>query len=93
MKKRRKLNDSPDNSITFSNKKLNLVDTEDGKIIENTILNQFLRINIRRYRRSASKGAAFGEKITRANSKIPTETVSAKPHTDWIDYMSSVTRN
>ena len=40
---------------------------------------------IKRYSRSASKGAVFGEKITRASPKIPTETVSGKPHTDWID--------
>ena len=74
-----------------SNRKPNLLETDDGKEYVNKIFNEFLNNNnIKRYSRYTDKGAVFAERFNRTIRNLLKKPVFEKGNADWISELPSV---
>ena len=74
-----------------SNRKPNLLETDDGKEYVNKIFNEFLNNNnIKRYSRYTDKGAVFAERFIRTIRNLLKKPVFEKGNADWISELPSV---
>ena len=77
--------------IKSSNRKPNLLETEDGKEYVNKIFNEFLNKNkIKRYSRNTDKGAVFAERFNRTIRNLLKKPVFEKGNADWLSELPSV---
>ena len=77
--------------IKSSNRKPNLLETDDGKEYVNKIFNEFLNNNkIKRYSRYTDKGAAFAERFNKTIRNLLKKPVFEKGNADWISELPSV---
>ena len=79
--------------IKSSNRKPNLLETDDGKEYVNKIFNEFLNNNkIKRYSRYTDKGAVFAERFNKTIRNILKKPVFEKGRADWISELPSVNK-
>ena len=77
--------------IKPSNRKPNLLETDDGKEYVNKIFNEFLNNNnIKTYSRYTDKGAVFAERFNKTLRNLLKKPVFEKGKASWIDELSSV---
>ena len=77
--------------INLSNRKPNLLETDDGKEYVNKIFNEFLfNNNIKRYSRYTDKGAVFAERFNRTTRNLLKKPVFEKSKASWINELPSV---
>ena len=77
--------------IKSSNRKPNLLETDDGKHYVNKIFNEFLNNNkIKRYSRYTDKGAVFAERFNKTVRTLLKKPVFEKGNADWLSELSSV---
>ena len=77
--------------IKSSNRKPNLLETDDGKEYVNKIFNEFLNNNkIKRYSRYTDKGAVFAERCKKTVRNLLKKPVFEKGNADWLSELSSV---
>ena len=77
--------------IKSSNRKPNLLETDDGKEYVNKIFNEFLNNNkIKRYSRYTDKGAVFAERFNKNIRNLLKKPVFEKRRADWLSELSSV---
>ena len=77
--------------IKSSNRKPNLLETDDGKEYVNKIFNEFLNNNkIKRYSRYTDKGAVFAERFNKTIRNLLKKPVFEKGRADWISELPSV---
>ena len=77
--------------IKSSNRKPNLLETDDGKEYVNKIFNEFLNNNkIKRYSRYTDKGAVFAERFNKTVRNLLKKPVFEKGNADWLSELSSV---
>ena len=77
--------------IKSSNRKPNLLETDDGKEYINKIFNEFLNNNkIKRYSRYTDKGAVFAERFNKTIRNLLKKPVFEKGRADWLSELSSV---
>ena len=77
--------------IKSSNRKPNLLETDDGKEYVNTIFNEFLNNNkIKRYSRYTDKGAVFAERFNKTVRNLLKKPVFQKGNPDCLSELSSV---
>ena len=77
--------------IKSSNRKPNLLETDDGKEYVNKIFNEFLNNNkIKRYSRYTDKGAVFAEGFNKTIRNLLKKPVFEKKNADWISELPSV---
>ena len=77
--------------IKSSNRKPNLLETDDGKEYVNKIFNEFLNNNkIKRYSRYTDKGAVFAGRFNKTVRKLLKKPVFEKGNADWLSELSSV---
>ena len=77
--------------IKSSNRKPNLLETDNGKEYVNKIFNEFLNNNkIKRYSRYTDKGAVFAERFNKTIRNLLKKPVFEKGNADWISELSSV---
>ena len=75
----------------LSNRKPNLLETDDGKEYVNKIFNEFLSNNkIKRYSRYTDKGAVFAERFNKTIRNLLKKPVFEKGNADWLSDLSSV---
>ena len=79
--------------IKSSNRKPNLLETDDGKEYVNKIFNELLNIhNIKRYSRNTALGAVFAERFNRTIRNLLKKPVFLKGNADWLSELPSVIR-
>ena len=79
--------------IKSSNRKPNLLETDDGKEYINKIFNEFLNNNkIKRYSRYTDKGAVFAERFNKTIRNLLKKPVFEKGKASWIDEIQSVVK-
>ena len=77
--------------IKSSNRKPNLLETDDGKEYVNKIFNEFLNNNkIKRYSRYTDKGAVFAERFNKTIRNLLKKPVFEKGKADWLSELPSV---
>ena len=77
--------------IKSSNRKPNLLETDDGKEYVNKIFNEFLNNNkIKRLSRYTDKGAVFAERFNKTLRNLLKKPVFEKGRADWISELPSV---
>ena len=77
--------------VKSSNRKPNLLETDDGKEYVNKIFNEFLNTNkIKRYSRYTDKGAVFAERFNNAIQNLLKKPVLEKGNADWLSELPSV---
>ena len=77
--------------IKSSNRKPNLLETDDCKEYVNKIFNEFLiNNNIKRYSRYTDKGAVFAERFNRTIRNLLKKPVFEKGKASWINELPSV---
>ena len=77
--------------IKSSNRKPNLLETDDGKEYVNKIFNEFLNNNnIKRYSRYTDKGAVFAERFNRTMRNLLKKPVFEKRNANWVSELPSV---
>ena len=77
--------------IKSSNRKPNLLETDDGKEYVNKIFNEFLNNNkIKRYSRYTDKGAVFAERFNKTIRNLLKKPVFEKGKVDWLSELLSV---
>ena len=77
--------------IKSSNRKPNLLETDDGKEYVNKIFNEFSNNdNIRRYSRYTDKGAVIAERFKRTIRNLSKKPVFGKRKADWLSELSAV---
>ena len=77
--------------IKSSNRKPNLLETDDGKEYVNKIFNEFLNNNkIKRYSRYTDKGAVFAERFNKTVRNLLKKPVFERGNADWLSELSSV---
>ena len=77
--------------IKSSNRKPNLLETDDGKEYVNKIFNEFLNNNkIKRYSRYTDKGAVFAERFNKTIRNLLKKPVFEKVRADWLSELPSV---
>ena len=77
--------------IKSSNRKPNLLETDDGKEYVNKIFNDFLNNNnIKRYSRYTDKGAVFAERFNKTIRNLLKKPVFEKERADWRSELPSV---
>ena len=77
--------------IKSSNRKPNLLETDDGKEYVNKIFNEFLNNNkIKRYSRYTDKGAVFAERFNKTIRNLLKKPIFEKGRADWISELPSV---
>ena len=77
--------------IKSSNRKPNLLETDDGKEYVNKIFNEFLNNNkIKRYSRYTDKGAVFAERFNKTIRNLSKKPVFEKGKADWLSELPSV---
>ena len=77
--------------IKSSNRKPNLLETDDGKEYVNKTFNEFLNNNkIKRYSRYTDKGAVFAERFNKTIRNLLKKPVFLKGNADWLSELSSV---
>ena len=77
--------------IKSSNRKPNLLETDDGKEYVNKIFNEFLINNkIKRYSRYTDKGAVFAERFNKTIRNLLKKPVFEKGRADWISELPSI---
>ena len=77
--------------IKSSNRKPNLLETDDGKEYVNKIFNEFLNNNkIKRYSRYTDKGAVFAERFNETVRNLLKKPVFEKGKADWLSDLQSV---
>ena len=77
--------------IKSSNRKPNLLETDDGKEHVNKIFNEFLNNNkIKRYSRYTDKGAVFAERFNKTIRNLLKKPVFEKGNADWLSELPSV---
>ena len=77
--------------IKSSNRKPNLLETDDGKEYVNKIFNEFLNNNrIKRYSRYTDKGAVFAERFNKTIRNLLKKPVFEKGNADWLSELPSV---
>ena len=87
------ITDAFSESIKSSNRKPNLLETDDGKEYVNKIFNELLNNNkIKRYSRYTDKGAVFAERFNKTIRNLSKKPVFEKGNADWLSELSSVTK-
>ena len=77
--------------IKSSNRKPNLLETDDGKEYVNKIFNEFLNNNkTKRYSRYTDKGAVFAERFNKTVRNLLKKPVFEKEKADWLSELQSV---
>ena len=77
--------------IKSSNRKPNLLETDDGKEYINKIFNEFININkIKRYSRYTDEGAVFAERFNKTIRNLLKKPVFEKGRADWLSELPSV---
>ena len=77
--------------IKSSNRKPNLLETDDGKEYVNKIFNEFLNYNkIKRYSRYTDKGAVFAERSNKTVRNLLKKPAFEKGKADWLSELPSV---
>ena len=77
--------------IKTSERKPNLLETDDGRGNVNEIFNEFLNSNkIRRCSRYTDKGALFAERFNRTISNVLKKPVFERVNADWLSELPSV---
>ena len=77
--------------IKSSNRKPNLLETDDGKEYVNKIFNEFLNNNkIKRYSQYTEKGAVFAERFNKTIRNLLKKPVFEKGEADWLSELPSV---
>ena len=77
--------------IKSSNRKPNLLETDDGKEYVNKNFKELLKNNnIKRYSRYTDKGAVFAERFNRTIRNVLKKPVLEKRNADWLSELSSV---
>ena len=77
--------------IKTSNRKPNLLETDDGKEYVNKIFNEFLNKNrIKRYSRYTDKGAVFAERFNRTIRNLLKKPVFEKGNADLLSELTSI---
>ena len=77
--------------IKSSNRKPNLLETDDGKEYVNKIFIEFLNNNkIKRYSRYTDKGAVFAERFNKTIRNLLKKPVFEKGRADWLSELPSV---
>ena len=76
-----------------SNRKPNVLETDDGKEYVNKIFNEFLNNNnIKRYSRYTDKGAVFAERFNRTIRNLLKKPVFLAGNADWLSELPSVVK-
>ena len=79
--------------IKSSNRKPNLLETDDGKEYVNKIFNEFLNNNkIKRYSRYTDKGAVFAERFNKTVRNLLKKPVFLAGEASWINELPSVVK-
>ena len=77
--------------IKSSNRKPNLLETDDGEEYVNKIFNEFLNNNkIKRYSRYTDRGAVFAERFNKTIRNLLKKPVFEKGRADWLSELPSV---
>ena len=77
--------------IKSSNRRPNLLETDDGKEYVKKIFNEFLNNNkIKRYSRYTDKGAVFAERFNKTVRNFLKKPVFEKGKADWLSELTSV---
>ena len=77
--------------IKSSNRKPNLLETDDGREYVNKIFNEFLNNNKnKRYSRYTDKGAVFAERFNKTIRNLLKKPVFEKGRADWLSELLSV---
>ena len=77
--------------IKSSNRKPNLLETDDGKEYVNKIFTEILNNNkIKRYSRYTDKGAVFAERFNKTVRNLLKKPVFEKGKADWLSELQSV---
>ena len=77
--------------IKTSNRKPNLLETDDGKEYVNKIFTEFLNKNkIKRYSRYTDKGAVFAERFNRTIRNLLKKPVFEKGNANWVSELPSI---
>ena len=78
-------------NIESSNRKPNILETDDGSEYVNKIFNEFLNNNnIKRYSGYTDKGAVFAERFNRTVRDLLKKPVFLKQNADWLSELPSV---
>ena len=87
------INDSMQNLIKNSKRKPNLIESDRGKELYNSIFQDFLTKNkIRNYSRGSSYGAVFAERFYRTIKDLLTRPVFERGDGNWIDVLRKITK-
>ena len=79
--------------IKSSNRKPNLLETDDGREYVNKIFNEFLNNNkIKRFSRYTDKGAVFAERFNKTIRNLLKKPVFEKGRADWLSELPSVVK-
>ena len=79
--------------IKSSNRKPNLLETDDGKEYVNKIFNEVLNNNkIKRYSRYTDKGAVFAERFNKTIRNLVKKPVFLAGNADWLSELPSVVK-
>ena len=85
------ITDAFSETIKSSNRKPNLLETDDGKEYVDKIFNEFLKKNnIKRYSRYTDKGAVFAKQFNRTIRKLSKTPVFLAGNADWLSELPSV---
>ena len=82
-----------ENILVNSKRKPNLIESDRGKEFYNNIFQDFLnKSNIKLYSRNSSYGAVFAERFNHTIRDIPKKSVFEKGDSNWIDVLSTITK-
>ena len=77
--------------IKTSNRKPNLVESDDGKEFVNKIFNEFLKLNdIKRYSRYTNRGAVFAKRFNKTIRNLLKKPVFENGNANWVDELPKV---